>query len=402
MRVCSLGRRFWPIAALLGLGAPLIAAASTQDALRVYGCEGPYPALREAANVFGNRHDVEIEVVGQPASKWLDKAKEDADLIYSSAEFMMTDFIRDMEGGIDESSLTPLYWRPSAILVRPGNPKHIQDFPDLLRTGVKVMVVNGSGQTGLWEDVAGKQGNFRTVRAFRDNIAFFASNSAEARRTWLARKDIDAWLTWNIWYKADSRHSDLIPVSEDYVIYRQCSIALTQHGKDRPLAAQFVEFLKSPEAAAIFAEWGWITTATTSTPLTARSVIRIVCDVQDDEWESQVGKGLARVRQLVEDYKALGIPQSEVNLAVILHGGAAYWALKDEAYGAFTEKEAGNPNSALIHELVTSGVSVELCAQTMKHHGWTRMDILPGVRIVSGVCARVVELAHQGYVYMRL
>jgi intracellular sulfur oxidation DsrE/DsrF family protein len=264
------------------------------------------------------------------------------------------------------------------------------------------MVVNGSGQTGLWEDMAGKQGNFRTVRALRKNIVFFASNSTEARRTWLARKDIDAWLTWNIWYKADSRHSDLIPVSEDYVIYRQCSIALTQRGKDNPWAAKFVEFLKSPEAAAVFAEWGWITTATTSTPLTARSVVRIVYDVQDDEWESYVGKGLARVRELVEDYQALGIPQSQVNVVVILHGGASYWALKDETYGAFTKKEAGNPNSGLINDLVASGVSVELCAQAMKHHGWARMDILPGVRIVSGVCARVVELEQQGYVYMRL
>jgi accessory colonization factor AcfC len=402
MCVSSIRQRFGFLGLLLGLGAVSVSAANPQNILHVYGAEGPYPAIREAAQTFGNRHHVEFDVVGKPTSKWLDKAKQDADLIYSSAEFMMTDFIRDMDGCIDETSVTSLYWRPSAILVRPGNPKHIHDFPDLLRPGVTVMVVNGSGQVGLWEDMAGKQGNFRTVRALRNNIVFFASNSTEARRTWLARKEIDAWLTWNIWYKADSRHSDLVPLSEDYVIYRQCSIALTQRGANDPLAAKFIEFLAGPEAAGIFAKWGWITTADTSTPLTARSVIRIVHDVQDDEWESRVGKGLARIRKLVEDYKSLGIPPSQVNVAVILHGGAAYWALKDEPYSAFVAKEVGNPNSTLIHDLVTSGISVEVCAQAMKHHGWARTDILPGVKIVAGVCPRVVELERQGYSYMRL
>jgi accessory colonization factor AcfC len=198
-----------------------VTSVSAQEVLQIYGSEGPYPAMREAATVFSNRNNVDVRIVGKPVEKWAAEAKTNADLVYSSAEFMMVDLVRHMEGEIEESRITPLYWRPAAILVRPGNPKHIHDFPDLLRSGVKVMVVNGSGQTGLWEDMAGRQGNFRTVRALRNNIAFFAADSTEARRTWLAEKDIDAWLTWNIWYKADPHHSTLVPVGEDYVIYRQ-------------------------------------------------------------------------------------------------------------------------------------------------------------------------------------
>ena len=399
MRAHLLGRRFGSTAVVFWLGAILVSAASAQDVLHVYGSEGPYPALIEAAHVFGNRHGVEIEVVGKPAGKWLDKAKEDADLIYSSAEYMMTDFIRDMEGRIDESSITPLYWRPSAILVRPGNPKNIQDFPDLLRPGIRVLVVNGSGQTGLWEDMAGKQGNFRTVRALRNNIVYFASDSTEAHRVWLARDDIDAWLTWNTWYKADSRHSQLVSVSRDYVIYRQCSIALTQRGKNAPLATQFVEFLKGPEAATIFADWDWITTPDASLPREARAAIHLVYDVQEDEHQRNVGRGLARVGEVVADYEALGIAPSEINVSVILHGAATYWALKDEAYAAYTQQPLANPNARLINDLVQAGVSVEVCAQSMAQHKWTRTDILPAVKIVSAVCPRVVELERRGYVY---
>jgi accessory colonization factor AcfC len=383
---------------LLAAGA---ATASAQDTLRVYGSEGPYPAIREAAAAFAADNDVEVTVVGDPTDNWLSQAKADADLIYSSAEFMMIDFIRELEGRLDEASVTPLYWRPSAILVRPGNPKHIRDFPDLLRPDVKVMVVNGSGQTALWEDMAGRQGNFRTVRALRENIVLFAANSTEARRLWLARKDIDAWLTWNIWYKADSRNSALVPVSQDYVIYRQCSIGITQQGKNRPAAERFVKFLTTPEAATIFAKWGWITTSEDAAPLAPRGAVRTVHDVQEDTWESQLGSGLLRVRELLSDYEAMGFDESELNISVVFHGAAAYWMLEDEPYSTFTRQQAPNPNRALIEELAHRGVSIELCAETMKGHGWQREDLLPQVTVVGSVCARIVELERQGYLYLR-
>ncbi len=388
------------LAATLAVGAVHVSAVRAQDVLRVYGCEGPYPAMREAATVFGERNTVDVQIVADPVEQWLDRAKADADLVYSSAEFLMVDLIRRMDGQIDESSITPLYWRPAAILVRPGNPKHIYDFPDLLRPNIRVMVVNGSGQTGLWEDMAGRRGNFRTVRALRNNIVFFAANSTEARRRWLAQDDIDAWLTWNTWYKADPRHSTLVPVSEDYVIYRQCSIGATERGWQNPLAGRFMAFLASPEAAAIFAKWGWITTPGDATPGAPRSVIHLVYDVQEDDWDSGIGAGLARLRRVIADYEAMGIPQSEVNISAIFHGGAAYWLLTDDAYAAFTNRAEGNPNRSTISDLAKRGVSIELCGRTMSRNTWKRGDILPEVKIVSGVCARVAELGHQGYVYM--
>jgi len=375
-------------------------SVSAQEILHVYGSEGPYPAMREAATVFSDRNKVDVQIVGKPTEKWLAEARTDADLVYTSAEFMMVDIIQGMEGQIEQSSVTPLYWRPAAILVRPGNPKHIHDLPDLLRPGVRVMVVNGSGQTGLWEDMAGRRGNFRTVRALRDNIVLFAGNSTEARRMWLAEKDIDAWLTWNIWYKADPNHSMVVPVSEDYVIYRQCSIALTEEGWQKPHAGQFVAFLKSPEAAAIFAKWGWITTSTESSAGPPRSIIRLVCDVQDDDSKPGSAGGLKHLREIVRDYDSMGIPPSELNISAVFHGEAAHLMLRDEAYNTLMKRVDGNPDKSVILDLVERGVSIELCARTMKRNGWARDNILPEVKIVSGVCARVVELEHQGYVYM--
>ena len=401
MCACArLGRR-WPWLTAVILLSFGVGGASAQDVLRVYGAEGPSPAINEAAVAFQATKGVKVEIISGPVNDWIEQAKRDADVIYSSGEFMMTEFIRIPELGIAESAVTPLYLRPSAILVRPGNPKEIHDFPDLLVPGVRVMVVNGSGQVGLWEDMAGKQGDIRTIRAFRKNIACFARSSDEAVRTWKERSEIDAWLTWNIWHIPLRNEAKLIPVSNNYVIYRQCSAALTGRGQRKPAAVDFVEFLTSSEGEEIFGSWAWMTAPAKESPLTVKTDICVVCRVKDDLWKDGVGLGFSCLRGLVADYREAGIAPTEVHISAVFHGPAARWLLSDTAYRAQTPGKAENPNKAIIRELLDLGVSLELCGQTMKEQGWTEKDVLSGVKIVVGAYPRIVDLELQGYAYLR-
>ncbi|HET9426463.1 MAG TPA: substrate-binding domain-containing protein [Gemmatimonadaceae bacterium] len=243
-------------------------AAAPAETLFVYGPGGPLPAMKEAAAAFGRRHGVQVEVVAGPTPQWLAKARNDADVIFSGAEHMMTDFVRQLgdtsvggprPGRIDEATIRPLYLRPVAILVRPGNPKRIRRFEDLLRPGTKVLVVQGAGQTGLWEDVAGRTGDIRVVRAFRRNIGAFAANSGEAKERWTSDSTFDAWLIWNIWQVANPAVAEVVPVAERWRVYRDAGVALTMKGRERAKAREFVTFLESPAGARIFARWGWMT-----------------------------------------------------------------------------------------------------------------------------------------------
>lgn len=225
--------------------------------------------------------------------------------------------------------------------------------------------MTGSGQTGLWEDMAGRQGDVRVIRALRKNIVCFAPNSETAVRTWQERDDIDAWITWNIWYLPLRDDADLVPVSEDYRVYRQCLVGLTERGKVKPLAERFIEFLASPEGTKIFKSWGWLTSPSGPSQLTVESNIAIVCRLDKDECKDGVGVGLLSVRRLIKHYESIGIPSSELHISVVLHGDAAYWLLKNQPYRAFAKNGNENPNTALIRELHDLGVSVELCAETM-------------------------------------
>lgn len=235
--------------------------------LRCYGPGGPAPAMKEAAQVFGAKRGVTVEVTAGPTGVWKDKALKDADLIFSGSEYMMTDFIqKGLAGLLKPEAVRPLYLRPSAILVRPGNPKQLKGVKDLLKPGLRILVVQGAGQLGLWEDVASRTGDIRMVRALRANIALHAANSAEARKAWIADPSLDAWLIWNIWQKASPDLADLVMTEPRYTIYRSCGVAVTQHDSNRKLAEDFADFLASSEGERIFVKWGWMAGAAVGKP----------------------------------------------------------------------------------------------------------------------------------------
>lgn len=245
-------------ALLLTVLASTAISAMAQTTLRVYGPGGPAPAMKEAAVAFEKKTGIKVEVTAGPTPQWLDKAKGDADVIYSGSETMMTDFVQAMDGRIANADVQPLYLRPLSILVRPGNPKKIAGLRDLLLPGVKVLVVNGAGQNGVWEDMAGRKGDINTVRSLRRNIVAYAKNSAEARQTWTDKAEIDVWLIWNIWQVSNPSLADLVAVEPDYAIYRDFGAVPTTQGKTGTAGRQFIDFLASPEGAAIFRKWGWI------------------------------------------------------------------------------------------------------------------------------------------------
>ena len=129
---------------LVATTAPTLAAD-----IHVYGPGGPLPAMKEAAAAFEKSSGNTVIVTAGPTPQWIGKAKDNADLIFSGSETMMSDFVKAMDGQIKDADVVPLYVRPSAILVRPGNPEKITGLADLFKPGHKVLVVNGAGQIGL-------------------------------------------------------------------------------------------------------------------------------------------------------------------------------------------------------------------------------------------------------------
>lgn len=79
------------VAAALTLTVPVVSSAA--EAIHVYGPGGPMPAMKEAATAFGTAHGVTVDVTAGPTPTWIERAKTDADVIFSGSETMMTDLI---------------------------------------------------------------------------------------------------------------------------------------------------------------------------------------------------------------------------------------------------------------------------------------------------------------------
>lgn len=194
----------------------VISLASTnvahgQDVLRVYGPGGPAPAMKEAAATFGKKQRVMVEVTAGPTSDWLGKARQDADVIYSGSETMMTDFTVAMEGRISPKTITPLYLRPLAILVRPGNPKRITGFTDLLKPGTTILVVWPAGRGALIQSAS----SAATSSPTRKTVPKHAQPGLANRRSTFGSSGTSGkWRTPSlpIWYRSSrTTRSSVIP-----------------------------------------------------------------------------------------------------------------------------------------------------------------------------------------------
>ena len=232
-------------------------AMPAMAAINVYGPGGPAPAMQEAAKQFQKKTGIDVTVTAGPTSQWAEKAKQDADVIYSGSEAMMSDFELTFAEQIIKNTVEPLYLRPAAILVRPGNPKNIKGFKDLTKAGTKVLVTHGAGQVGMWEDIAGRTGNIQLTKAFRKNITTYAPNTGAAKKNWQENSSYDAWLVFNIWGVSNPEIGKIIPIEPELVIYRDTGVALTQHSLKNTEAKSFVSFLDSKQGQSIFKQFGW-------------------------------------------------------------------------------------------------------------------------------------------------
>ncbi|CAK6470910.1 extracellular solute-binding protein [Peribacillus simplex] len=241
---------------LLGFSPEMVPkrGQAVDGVVKVYGPGGPLGPIKEAGELFTKETGIKIEVTAGPEEKWIDQAKQDADIIYGGSEYMLTDFMHDHPELLDEKNRTELYARSAGILVRKGNPKNIQSLEDLTKKGVKIVDVNGAGQLGLWEDLAGRKG---LIPGISRNIDISVRSSAEAIDLWKANSKLDAWITYESWHYRLADVTDLVQLPEEDKLYRGTPVSITSKSENKKKAQQFIDYLKTEKSHQVFQKWGW-------------------------------------------------------------------------------------------------------------------------------------------------
>lgn len=225
------------------------AAASPEvplKTLRVYGPGGPHLVLDECADLFREKHGVNVVVARALPHDLERKLLEDGDIYYGGAECMLEDLDRRHPGVLDMTSVEKLYTRRIGIIVRKGNPLNIKGIEDLQQEEIGLLDVKLENMRHFYGTSAGLSSNIRR----------FVYTGRQGVDTWRSSPEIDAWVTYKSWHVRLENEADFVEISGDHAL-RYTPVVLTHGTSQRQEALQFITFLKSEEARRIFEKHGW-------------------------------------------------------------------------------------------------------------------------------------------------
>jgi len=180
---------------------------------------------------------------------------------------------------------------------------------------------------------------------------------------------------------------------------RQFSLALTclAAGTVLHVHALAAQALSAPKSGPIIDGFGAVyavPNADYATP--ADHIYRVVFDVSaSPDAPDELNASINTLARFLNMHAQAGVPPENLQLALVLHGGAGKDALRHDAYR--TRFGTENPNLALLEGLQQAGVRIYLCGQTASHRGYSKKDLAAPVRLALSAMTALVTLQAEGY-----
>jgi intracellular sulfur oxidation DsrE/DsrF family protein len=108
-------------------------------------------------------------------------------------------------------------------------------------------------------------------------------------------------------------------------------------------------------------------------------LLEVVSSIKDSVAAREIINGLSEVGRLINLHVASGIEKKNLNVVVVVHGGALDALLINELY----KKKYGtdNPNLPLLKELKEAGVKLIVCGQAMFFFNVKREEMIPDIQV---------------------
>jgi accessory colonization factor AcfC len=221
-------------------------SGATSRIVRAYGPGGPHHVIQECAELFREKHGVTVRVFKASPQELARRVREDGDIYFGGAEYMVEDFARENPGVLDPHSVQKLHARRVGLLVRKGNPLGIQGLDCLQRDEVHLLAARLENMAEFYAPSSELELDvWRQTHTGQDGV-----------EAWLDSREIDAWITYESWHLELEDQSEFIELPCGHA-RRYTTAALTTRTRHRKAAEHFISFLKSPEARSIFVEHGW-------------------------------------------------------------------------------------------------------------------------------------------------
>lgn len=137
-------------------------------------------------------------------------------------------------------------------------------------------------------------------------------------------------------------------------------------------------------------DYGQIAAVVGMEPIPKESQFKISFDVSKTAAKGEVNRSLNSAARFINMHTAIGIPMENIDLAVVVHGGA----VKDMAK---SDDDYVHINAELIQALSEHGVRFYVCGQSAAYYGVKTEDLLPGVTMSLSAMTAHALLQQQGY-----
>ncbi|QWR77304.1 DsrE family protein [Candidatus Magnetomonas plexicatena] len=122
---------------------------------------------------------------------------------------------------------------------------------------------------------------------------------------------------------------------------------------------------------------------------------KVVVNIGNDIMSGDLPLGIKYMTRIVKRFIDKNV---NWKLSGVFYEKAGYMLLKDDIYNTKRQVSTGNPYKALILNLIKEGVSIEICALTMKAAGYTNNNLIEGVKVIDSAELRIIQLVQEHYI----
>ena len=131
------------------------------------------------------------------------------------------------------------------------------------------------------------------------------------------------------------------------------------------------------------------------TPIPDGTIMRVSFDVAPQADPGKLNRNFVSAARFLNMHVEAGMAPEDLQLALVIHGGAANDLLAPLSY---REREgSASANAALLEVLMTHGVRIILCGQTAAYYDIDKADLVPGVEMALSAMTAHALLQQQGY-----
>ena len=131
-------------------------------------------------------------------------------------------------------------------------------------------------------------------------------------------------------------------------------------------------------------------------PLSKNFKYKVFFDVTEPAQETfNLNRRIESVARFINMHVMNGVKLDEMEIAVVLHGGATRDALNQEAYQEKYMDE--NPTLDLIEQLHAKGVKFYLCGQSLYFMQHKKSDLAPQIQLALSAMTTSTQLQAQGF-----